>query len=63
IPGAGTPGQARDLRVRSVVWPELDKRTQTPFSVGVRRIADEIALAYAAGTSALPTHVSEISIR
>ncbi|MFD7075655.1 NAD-dependent epimerase/dehydratase family protein [Nocardioides sp. NPDC059952] len=63
IPGAGTPGQARDLRVRSVVWPELDKRTQTPFSVGVRRIADEIALAYAAGTSAPPTHVSEISIR
>lgn len=63
IPGAGTPGQARDLRVRSVVWPELDKRTQTPFSVGVRRIADEIALAYAAGTSVLPTHVSEISIR
>ena len=68
IPGAGSPGQARDLRVRSVVWPELDQRTQTPFSVGVRRIADEIALAYAAGTSApghkhQSTHVSEVSIR
>ncbi|MGY0387818.1 NAD-dependent epimerase/dehydratase family protein [Nocardioides sp. WG-D5] len=63
IPGAGTPGQVRDLRVRSVVWPELDQRTQTPFAVGVRRIADEIALAYSAATSALPTHVSEISIR
>lgn len=68
IPGAGTPGQVRDLRVRSVVWPELDRRTQTPFSVGVRRIADEIALAYAAGTSApghqhQSTHMSEVSIR
>jgi UDP-glucose 4-epimerase len=63
IPGAGLPGQVRDLRVRSVVWPELGQRAQTPFAVGVRRIADEIALAYAAGTAALPTHVSEISIR
>ncbi|MBC7277544.1 NAD-dependent epimerase/dehydratase family protein [Nocardioides sp.] len=63
LPGAGTPSHTRDLRVRSVVWPELGQRSQTPFSVGVRRTADEIALAYAAGTSALPTQVSEISIR
>ncbi|GGU23934.1 hypothetical protein GCM10007979_23250 [Nocardioides albus] len=63
LPGAGTPSHTRDLRVRSVVWPELGQRSQTPFSVGVRRTADEIAAAYAAGTSALPTHVSEISIR
>ncbi|OIJ28610.1 NAD-dependent epimerase/dehydratase family protein [Nocardioides luteus] len=68
VPGAGSPGQVRDLRVRSVVWGELDRRTHTPFSVGVRRTADEIALAYAAGTSApghqhQSTHVSEVSIR
>lgn len=63
LPGAGAVGQARDLRFRSTVWPELQRRARTPFSVGVRRTADEIALAYAAGTSALPTQVSEISIR
>ncbi|MEI7055140.1 NAD-dependent epimerase/dehydratase family protein [Nocardioides sp. CCNWLW239] len=68
IPGAGAPGQVRDLRVRSVVWPELGHRPQTPFSVGVRRTADDIARTYAAGTSApshqhQPTQVSEISIR
>ncbi|NGN91665.1 NAD-dependent epimerase/dehydratase family protein [Nocardioides sp. KC13] len=63
IPGADSPGQVRDLRVRSVVWPELGRRARTPFAVGVRRTADDVALTYAAGTSALPTHVSEISIR
>lgn len=68
IPGGGAPGQVRDLRVRSVVWPELGHRAQTPFSVGVRRTADEIALSYAAGTAApghthQSTQVSEISIR
>lgn len=63
LPGAGAVGQARDLRFRSTVWPELQRSARTPFSVGVRRTADEIALAYAAGTSALPTQVSEISIR
>jgi len=30
-----TKVQARDLRMRSIVWPELDQRTLTPFPVGV----------------------------
>ena len=28
--------QARDLRLRSVVWPELDRRVLTPLPVGIR---------------------------
>jgi UDP-glucose 4-epimerase len=27
--------QARDLRLRSVVWPELDRRVQTPLAAGM----------------------------
>jgi UDP-glucose 4-epimerase len=30
-----SPTQARDLSLRSVVWPELDRRELTPFPVGV----------------------------
>lgn len=30
-----TAAQARDLRLRSVVWPELDRRPHTPLATGV----------------------------
>ena len=32
--------QARDLRVRSVVWPELDARSHTPLAVGIAATLD-----------------------
>lgn len=60
---AGAAGQVRDLRVRSVVWPELQRRARTPLCVGVRRTASEIAAAFSAGNSALPAQVGGVSIR
>lgn len=39
--------QARDLSMRSVVWPELDARTLTPFAVGVLRILSELQAGWA----------------
>ncbi len=33
-------GQAPDLRVRSVVWPELDELAATPLIVGMRAVLD-----------------------
>jgi UDP-glucose 4-epimerase len=36
--------QVLDLRLRSVVWPELDRRELTPLAVGIRSILTEIAL-------------------
>ncbi|MCW2793100.1 MAG: epimerase [Nocardioides sp.] len=38
-----TGPQVRDLRLRSGVWPELDALATTPFPVGLRRTADDIA--------------------
>jgi UDP-glucose 4-epimerase len=35
--------QVRDLRVRSVVWTDLDALASTPFVVGVRATAEDIA--------------------
>ena len=35
-------GQARDLSLRSRVWPELDRRTLTPFPVGVATTAADL---------------------
>lgn len=34
--------QARDLSMRSVVWPELDARPSTPFAVGVQRTLNDL---------------------
>ncbi|MFC7362897.1 NAD-dependent epimerase/dehydratase family protein [Nocardioides astragali] len=34
--------QVRDLRVRSEVWPEIDRLARTPFLVGLRRTVDDI---------------------
>lgn len=35
--------QARDLRFRSVVWPELDARSLTPLPVGIATTSEDIA--------------------
>lgn len=36
--------QAHDLRIGSVVWPELDARTMTPLVVGIRSTLDDLLL-------------------
>jgi UDP-glucose 4-epimerase len=34
--------QARDLSLRSRIWPELDRRSHTPFPVGVATTAADL---------------------
>jgi UDP-glucose 4-epimerase len=34
--------QARDLRFRSIVWPELDRRPLTPLASGIHRTAEDL---------------------
>jgi UDP-glucose 4-epimerase len=41
-PQAGS-GQIRDLRLRSVVWPQLDTHLRTPMTVGMARTAADVA--------------------
>jgi UDP-glucose 4-epimerase len=41
--------QARDLRLRSGVWPELDRRQLTPLSVGIQRTTAHLRAVQAAG--------------
>ena len=41
--------QALDLRLRSVVWPELDARAMTPLPVGIDRTVHDIELRLLAG--------------
>ena len=41
--------QATDLRLRSVVWPELDTVPLTPVGVGIRRTFDALAAQQNAG--------------
>jgi UDP-glucose 4-epimerase len=36
-------GQIRDLRLRSVVWPQLDTHLRTPLLVGLARTAADVA--------------------
>ncbi|GAA1521794.1 SDR family oxidoreductase [Nocardioides humi] len=36
-------GQVRDLRLRSVVWPELQRHIRTPLPAGFHRTADDVA--------------------
>ena len=39
-----SPGsQVRDLRLRSVVWPQLDAIARTPLGAGLRATADDVA--------------------
>jgi UDP-glucose 4-epimerase len=35
--------QARDLRMRSVVWPDLDQRPLTPLPVGIQTTIDALS--------------------
>jgi UDP-glucose 4-epimerase len=41
--------QARDLRLRSRVWTDLDRVPLTPFPVGVKRTLDDLSLRLRAG--------------
>ncbi len=36
-------GQVHDLRLRSVVWPQLDAIARTPLGAGLRATADDVA--------------------
>lgn len=40
--GPYRPGQVRDLRVRSVEWPELQRYVRTPLPVGINRTAEDV---------------------
>ncbi len=42
-------GQIRDLRLRSVVWPELDTWLRTPLLVGMARTATDVAVQLRSG--------------
>lgn len=42
-------GQVRDLRLRSVVWTDLDGLVSTPLVVGLRATADDIAARHRSG--------------
>ncbi|MEP6981067.1 MAG: hypothetical protein ABJA16_09930, partial [Nakamurella sp.] len=44
--------QVRDLRLRSVVWPELDRRSLTPLGVGIRATASDLLRATQLGDRA-----------
>ena len=41
---AGSVSQARDLSLRSRVWPELDRGPLTPFPVGVTGVTTALTL-------------------
>jgi UDP-glucose 4-epimerase len=45
-----TAVQARDLRLRSVVWPELDRRPLTPLPVGIAQVIEATRLRMLGGT-------------
>lgn len=44
--------QVRDLRLRSVVWPELDRRSLTPLGVGIKATASDLLRATQLGDRA-----------
>ncbi|MDR1998713.1 MAG: NAD-dependent epimerase/dehydratase family protein, partial [Frankiaceae bacterium] len=37
--------QPRDLRLRSVVWPQIDRLARTPLPVGIKRVAQDLLAA------------------
>ncbi|MCC2335681.1 NAD-dependent epimerase/dehydratase family protein [Cellulomonas wangsupingiae] len=51
-PSPASSGQVRDLRLRSVVWPELDRRPVTPLVVGVHATMRDLAAGLGAGAVA-----------
>jgi UDP-glucose 4-epimerase len=46
---AASRHQVRDLRLRSAVWPELDRLARTPLLVGIARTAEDVARRLRAG--------------
>jgi UDP-glucose 4-epimerase len=42
--------QVRDLRFRSIVWPELDRRTLTPLAVGISATVSDLTSRLQAGS-------------
>lgn len=59
-------GQTRDLRLRSVVWQELDARPVTPLPVGIHRTALALDAAIRAGrpaATALPAVADEVHLK
>jgi UDP-glucose 4-epimerase len=49
---AAAQHQVRDIRLRSVEWPELDALARTPLPVGIARTADDVARRLRAGRRA-----------
>jgi UDP-glucose 4-epimerase len=45
--------QVRDLRLKSVVWSELDRRSMTPLGVGIKATADDLLRATQLGDRAV----------
>ena len=50
---SGTP-QVRDLRVRSVIWTDIDRMASTPFLVGLRRTMADVEQRILAGSLGHP---------
>jgi UDP-glucose 4-epimerase len=46
--------QVLDIRLRSVVWPELDRLARTPLPVGIARTAEDVARRLRVGRPAGP---------
>lgn len=42
--------QVRDLRLRSVAWPDVDRLARTPLAVGIDRTADDVMRRLTAGS-------------
>jgi UDP-glucose 4-epimerase len=45
-----TANQAGDLRLRSIVWPELDRRPLTPLPVGIAHVIEATRMRILGGT-------------
>jgi len=41
---AASSVQARDLRLRSVIWPDLDRCARTSLAVGIARTAEDVSM-------------------
>lgn len=50
--------QALDLRLQSVTWPELDRRTLTPLPVGISETMEDLRAALRMGSLWPPVHAS-----
>jgi UDP-glucose 4-epimerase len=48
------PAHVRDLRLRSMVWPELDRLAHTPIPVGIAATAEDVQRQLIASGSTMP---------